>query len=97
MKADLHDRVQITCDSHTESLWFAESLVSKPFYIGNMLVLISVNFNASGKYYCFGSYKNKKTFLAETELKVYGNLLKNLIIFFFITIHKAYSLLLDYS
>jgi len=61
------------CQSSYGTKWYHNSKKSSPISIDEeFLKLISVQQKDEGVYYCFGTYLNKKTFLAKTTLSIYG-------------------------
>ena len=78
-----NEEVHIWCvTDNNKAKWFYEPVLSNPqsYPISNLthIEMSNVHHNTSGKFFCLSYFKDKLT-LSETELYVYGKIIKNCI------------------
>ncbi len=64
-------KAQLFCQS-SKTYWFFGSKKSKPINEKPELVIPQMSLKYNGVFYCYGTYKNNKKFIAEMEARVYG-------------------------
>ena len=62
----------LNCLSYHEVLWFHKDRKTESFSRINTLVIYPVTLKDGGYYYCYGSYENKRHFIARIKVQVYG-------------------------
>ena len=63
----------LKCLSYDEEVqWFHNDRKTEAISIINTLVINPVTLNDVGYYYCYGSYENKRHFIARAKVQVYG-------------------------
>ena len=75
MIVNVGETTALSCLSFNKVIWFHLRMNSNPIFKSNPLFLPQTSSKDHGYYYCYGTYKNKKHFIAKGNLKVYGKFL----------------------
>ena len=80
IEAKVGEEVSFTCTSSHDTIWFFNDTKQLPLSYNKEIKIKSITFHNTGCYICYGTYQNHaKYFVASAKLKVYGELLYNLL------------------
>ena len=72
--------LELRCLSSYDVMWFHDFLKSEPIHKYDLLKINAVTVTDNGYYYCYGTYSNKRHFIARITVTVVGKYITCIII-----------------